>query len=180
MRQHLGAFGRALYPGGGNVARHAANLRGLGVNGLMLGWTLGGYPSPNLEVVAEIGSAPAGAGAARPGERDVAGGASGVSGRSWRRRWCGPGRSTARPSASSRSTAAWSIARRCRSAPRTRFGANRRAMPPRWLAFLTMIWMAGARSIRRRYSSASSRRWRPALSTRTQTWPRRFRCAAAS
>ena len=35
----------------------------LGVNGLMLGWTLGGYPSPNLEVVAEIGAAPA-AGAA--------------------------------------------------------------------------------------------------------------------
>jgi hypothetical protein len=41
-----------------NVARHAANLRGLGVDGLMLGWTLGGYPSPNLEVVAEIGAAP--------------------------------------------------------------------------------------------------------------------------
>jgi hypothetical protein len=41
-----------------NVARHAANLRREGVNGLMLGWTLGGYPSPNLEVVAELGSAP--------------------------------------------------------------------------------------------------------------------------
>ena len=39
-----------------NVARHAANLRSLGVNGLMLGWTLGGYPSPNLEVVAELGT----------------------------------------------------------------------------------------------------------------------------
>lgn len=38
-----------------NVARHAANLRDAGVDGLMLGWTLGGYPSPNLEVVAEIG-----------------------------------------------------------------------------------------------------------------------------
>jgi len=36
-----------------NVARHAENLRGANVNGLMLGWTLGGYPSPNLEVVAE-------------------------------------------------------------------------------------------------------------------------------
>lgn len=36
-----------------NVAQHAANLRGSQVNGLMLGWTLGGYPSPNLEVVAE-------------------------------------------------------------------------------------------------------------------------------
>jgi hypothetical protein len=46
-------------PAVANVARHAANLRGLGVNGLMLGWTLGGYPSPNLEVVAEIGFAPA-------------------------------------------------------------------------------------------------------------------------
>ena len=40
-----------------NVARHGANLRGLGVNGLMLGWTLGGYPSPNLEVIAEVGAA---------------------------------------------------------------------------------------------------------------------------
>jgi hypothetical protein len=36
-----------------NVARHAANLRGSQVNGLMLGWTLGGYPSPNLETVSE-------------------------------------------------------------------------------------------------------------------------------
>ncbi len=36
-----------------NVARHAANLRGSKVDGLMLGWTLGGYPSPNLEVVSE-------------------------------------------------------------------------------------------------------------------------------
>jgi hypothetical protein len=45
-------------PAVANVARHAANLRRSGVNGLMLGWTLGGYPSPNLEVVAEVGSAP--------------------------------------------------------------------------------------------------------------------------
>jgi len=36
-----------------NVARHAGNLSRAGINGLMLGWTLGGYPSPNLEVVAE-------------------------------------------------------------------------------------------------------------------------------
>lgn len=38
-----------------NVARHAENLRRSQVDGLMLGWTLGGYPSPNLEVVSEIG-----------------------------------------------------------------------------------------------------------------------------
>jgi hypothetical protein len=50
-----------------NVARHAANLRGLGVNGLMLGWTLGGYPSPNLEVVAELGAAPADGATPDPG-----------------------------------------------------------------------------------------------------------------
>jgi len=36
-----------------NVARHAANLHKSGVSGLMLGWTLGGYPSPNLEVISE-------------------------------------------------------------------------------------------------------------------------------
>lgn len=38
-----------------NVARHASNLRDAKVDGLMLGWTLGGHPSPNLEVVAELG-----------------------------------------------------------------------------------------------------------------------------
>lgn len=39
-----------------NVAQHAANLRDTKVDGMMLGWTLGGYPSPNLEVVAAIGN----------------------------------------------------------------------------------------------------------------------------
>jgi hypothetical protein len=37
-----------------NVAEHAARLREADVDGLMLGWTLGGYPSPNLEAVAEM------------------------------------------------------------------------------------------------------------------------------
>jgi len=41
-------------PAVANVARHAANLRHAKVDGMMLGWTLGGYPSPNLEVVAAI------------------------------------------------------------------------------------------------------------------------------
>jgi hypothetical protein len=36
-----------------NVARHGERLRGENINGLMLGWTLGGYPSPNLEAVGE-------------------------------------------------------------------------------------------------------------------------------
>ncbi len=47
-----------------NVAHHVQHLREAGVNGLMLGWTLGGYPSPNLEVIAEIGRAGAAAGSA--------------------------------------------------------------------------------------------------------------------
>jgi len=38
-----------------SVAQHAANLRDARIDGLMLGWSLGGYPSPNLEVVAELG-----------------------------------------------------------------------------------------------------------------------------
>jgi hypothetical protein len=38
------------------VAQHATNLTKAGVDGLMLGWSLGGYPSPNLAVVAEINS----------------------------------------------------------------------------------------------------------------------------
>jgi len=36
------------------VARHARNLRDEKLDGVMLGWTLGGYPSPNLEVVARV------------------------------------------------------------------------------------------------------------------------------
>ena len=39
-----------------NTARHAAGLREAGVDGLMLSWTLGGHPSPNLEVYAEMGA----------------------------------------------------------------------------------------------------------------------------
>ncbi|MCF3107709.1 hypothetical protein LL912_02840 [Niabella sp. CC-SYL272] len=42
----------ALY----NVAGHIDRLRTEGVSGLMLGWTLGGFPSPNLEVVALMGN----------------------------------------------------------------------------------------------------------------------------
>lgn len=41
-------------PAVANVAQHAANLRESGVGGIMLGWSLGGYPSPNLQVVAEM------------------------------------------------------------------------------------------------------------------------------
>jgi hypothetical protein len=37
-----------------NVATHAARLKEAGVDGLMLGWTLGGYPSPNLEAACQI------------------------------------------------------------------------------------------------------------------------------
>ena len=38
-----------------NVARHFTNLRTkAGVNSLMLGWTLGGHPSPNLQAIVEI------------------------------------------------------------------------------------------------------------------------------
>ena len=43
-------------PAVNNVAQHAANLREANVDGIMLGWSLGGYPSPNLAVVAEMAS----------------------------------------------------------------------------------------------------------------------------
>ncbi|MGZ8901353.1 MAG: hypothetical protein ACXW3Z_14785 [Limisphaerales bacterium] len=41
-----------------NVARHVAQLKQLGVDGLMLGWTLGGYPSPNLQIACDISGSP--------------------------------------------------------------------------------------------------------------------------
>jgi hypothetical protein len=41
------------------VAQHCANLVRSGIGGIMAGWTLGGYPSPNLEVAKEFYSAPA-------------------------------------------------------------------------------------------------------------------------
>ena len=40
------------------VAQHASNLAAAGVDGLMLSWSLGGYPSPNLEVVRQFGRSP--------------------------------------------------------------------------------------------------------------------------
>ena len=39
------------------VAQHMVEPAREGVDGLMLGWTLGGYPSPNLEIAATIHSA---------------------------------------------------------------------------------------------------------------------------
>jgi len=63
-----------------NTALHAAALRSAGVSGLMLGWTLGGYHSPNIEVVARIGAteetpreAMLAVARARYGERSAAG-----------------------------------------------------------------------------------------------------------
>jgi hypothetical protein len=38
-----------------NIAQHVANLRDADVAGLMLSWTLGGYPSPNFEAAIETG-----------------------------------------------------------------------------------------------------------------------------
>jgi hypothetical protein len=55
-------------PAVANVARHAENLSRAGVTEQMLGWTLGGYPSPNLEVVSETGRT----GSAAEGMRRVA------------------------------------------------------------------------------------------------------------
>lgn len=40
------------------IAEHCVNLRAAHVGGLMLSWTLGGYPSPNLELVQRILDAP--------------------------------------------------------------------------------------------------------------------------
>ncbi len=43
-------------PAVANAAQHAKNLREAGVEGIMLGWTLGGHPSPNLEVFSAMGT----------------------------------------------------------------------------------------------------------------------------
>ena len=40
------------------VAEHAEGLAAAGVDGIMLGWTLGGYPSPNLEVARRFDQRP--------------------------------------------------------------------------------------------------------------------------
>jgi hypothetical protein len=41
------------------VARHCRNLTNAGISGIQASWTLGGYPSPNLEVAKEFYFAPA-------------------------------------------------------------------------------------------------------------------------
>ncbi|MBN1817595.1 MAG: hypothetical protein JW828_09545 [Sedimentisphaerales bacterium] len=40
------------------IAQHGDNLSNAGIDGLMLGWTVGGYPSPNLELVRQFQSSP--------------------------------------------------------------------------------------------------------------------------
>ncbi len=40
------------------VAEHCSNLAATGVDGLMLSWTLGGYPSPNLQVAQSFNQIP--------------------------------------------------------------------------------------------------------------------------
>jgi hypothetical protein len=45
-------------PVGNLIARHCRNLVRSGVSGLMMSWTLGGYPSPNLEIAKEYLSSP--------------------------------------------------------------------------------------------------------------------------
>ncbi|MDO4558580.1 MAG: hypothetical protein Q4C47_06420 [Planctomycetia bacterium] len=40
------------------VAEHCERLSQMGVSGMMLGWSLGGYPSPNLEVAYEFAKTP--------------------------------------------------------------------------------------------------------------------------
>jgi hypothetical protein len=40
------------------VAEHCHNLASAGVNGMMLSWSLGGYPSPNLEIAARFRTRP--------------------------------------------------------------------------------------------------------------------------
>ena len=42
----------------GLVAEHLDNLTRAGIDGTMLSWTLGGYPSPNLQLVREFGRQP--------------------------------------------------------------------------------------------------------------------------
>src|SRR4030042_4300954 len=40
------------------VAQHCENLSKVGVDGLMLSWSVGGYPSPNLQVVRQFQQKP--------------------------------------------------------------------------------------------------------------------------
>ena len=40
------------------VAEHCHNLASLGVDGMMLSWSLGGYPSPNLDIAARFAVQP--------------------------------------------------------------------------------------------------------------------------
>ncbi|MFH1920105.1 MAG: hypothetical protein ABIP48_09505 [Planctomycetota bacterium] len=40
------------------VAEHCRNLASVGVDGMMLGWTLGGYPSPNLQIAQRFSRTP--------------------------------------------------------------------------------------------------------------------------
>ena len=142
-----------------NVARHAANLRDAKINGMMLGWTLGGYPSPNLEVVSEV----------------LAGGSVHEAMRRVAERRFGAALAPAVVTAWRGFSAAFSefpydigvvYNSPSRWAPPICFGIRRPDMPPRWWDFLTTIWIPGAGYIRPRSSCSSSTRWRTDLSAR--------------
>jgi hypothetical protein len=51
----MGIISYTLHSSAGKRRKTRCELRDARVDGLMLGWSLGGYPSPNLEVVAELG-----------------------------------------------------------------------------------------------------------------------------
>jgi hypothetical protein len=44
----MGTGRRSVLPAAANVCRHVAGLKALGVESMMLRWTLGGHPSPNI------------------------------------------------------------------------------------------------------------------------------------
>jgi hypothetical protein len=54
MRQHYGALRRAISRVLKNITRYATALRDAGMKDMMLGWTLRGYLSPNIEAISEI------------------------------------------------------------------------------------------------------------------------------
>ena len=117
------------------VAEHCHNLASAGVDGMMLSWTLGGYPSPNLEIAARFRVE------ADPQRRRSARCAG-------RRALWGRGRSAGAKGLDrlqhgvppiSVSTAACSTTARCRWARRIRSISRRPAIRRRWWGFPTTI-----------------------------------------
>ncbi len=139
------------------VAEHCGNLQSLRLDAMLVGWTMGGHPSPNLQLVERLSRIPASN--AQQVLDDLARERFGAAGRRTRGR---PGHFSAKRIANTHFTSVWFTHRPCNGAQPTYCIPSRPATARPCGASPTTMWMVGAARILRRCSRRSSRKSRMA------------------